>query len=810
MRFDPVKKECHLSVKNVVHPPLEEVDSVATSASMGRGRALVSLRVRANQGRDLHSVYQTKVEELDHLPGLKVENEVTVRLSLKVDEWAFFIKGRADTVQTSSKEILIQEIKSVPSILKFSLESSKGQDFSAQLLIYAYSFHQKYPNHTLKPQLILMELGSQDTKILDVPYESQKKYLQKQCTMILEDWKEHEVQKSKLSARASTISFPFAEYRPHQREIVDEIKQSLSNQQSVMLLAPTGLGKTVGSLLPALQHTVANNLRLFVVTSKTTQQKIYADTLRLFSKGGGKFNSIVLTAKEKMCVNDTYLCDPHFCPYISDYTEEKVAKVVKHLLKRPILESRYIRRIARKEKLCPFELALDASLGCDVIVGDFNYVFNPGIRLQRYFDDTHDDCLILIDEAHNLPTRARDYYSPELRRADVEEVEDFLVQQSLEPKIKKAIRKIFRELLKYMATMHKALRNYHQERVLPVKVDVKKFFDWNKQFEKLVYKYIKAIVEDTENSPPPDDPFLTFIRAFGIFVSLLKEITKPEFQLLYYPADLRILIFCKSAHKKLAQQMKGFYAVIAQSATLFPLNYYRKMLGFPSQAQKLHFPSPFPPENRLIINYTGFSTRYDDRPGTYGPIADIIRITVTHHPGNYLAFFPSFAYMDRVATLLEESPLPSSTVIMKQGRNMSESHRRKFLRSLEKQDQPRLLLGVHGGIFSEGVDYEGEMGIGVFVISPGLPPYCFEQELIKDYYDQTLKKGFEYAYRNPGMTRVIQAAGRIFRSESDRGVVIFMGKRFNLSYYAELFPKEWKINIIAEQNQIKPYLERFW
>ena len=166
--------------------------------------------------------------------------------------------------------------------------------------------------------------------------------------------------------------------------------------------------------------------------------------------------------------------------------------------------------------------------------------------------------------------------------------------------------------------------------------------------------------------------------------------------------------------------------------------------------------------------------------------------------------------MDRVATLLEESPLPSSTVIMKQGRNMSESHRRKVLRALEKQDQPRLLLGVHGGIFSEGVDYEGEMGIGVFVISPGLPSYCFEQELIKDYYEQTLKKGFEYAYRNPGMTRVIQAAGRIFRSESDRGVVIFMGKRFNLPYYAELFPKEWKINAIGKQNQIEPYLKRFW
>ncbi|TFH28086.1 MAG: ATP-dependent DNA helicase [Promethearchaeota archaeon] len=716
--------------------------------------------------------------------------------------------GRADTAQTSSKEILIQEIKSVPNLLKFSLESPQGKDFCAQLLLYAYYFHQQFPHHTLRPQLILMELGTQTTQILDIPYESLTKFLQKQCRMILGDWQEHEVQKFHLSARASTISFPFAEYRPHQREIVEEIKQSLSNQHSVMLLAPTGLGKTVGSLLPALQHTVAENLRLFVVTSKTTQQKIYADTLRLFSKRGGQFNSIILTAKEKMCINDSYLCDPHFCPYIQDYTEEKVAKALDYLLKRPVLDSPYIRRVARKEKLCPFELALDASLGCDVIVGDYNYVFNPGIRLRRYFDDTHDDCLILIDEAHNLPTRAREYYSPELKYADVEEVEVFLAHQSLDPKIKKEIRKIFQELLKYMSTMHGALKNYHQERVLPVKVEIKKFLDWNKQFEKLVYNYIKAIVEDTENSPPPDDLFLTFIRTFGIFVALLKEIITPEFQLLYYPAERRIQIFCKSAHKKLAQQMKGFYAVIAQSATLFPLNYYRKMLGLSSQTQKLHFLSPFPPENRLIINFTGFSTRYDDRPDTYEPIAEIIRMTVTHHPGNYLAFFPSFAYLDQVATLLEEFSLP--TVIMKQGKNMAEKHRRTTLRLLKQQDRPRLLLGVHGGIFSEGVDYEGEMGIGVFVVGPGLPSFCYEQELIKDYFEQSLKKGFEYAYRNPGMTRVIQAAGRIFRSETDRGVVIFLGKRFNLPYYAKLFPKEWEIHSVAEQDEITPYLKRFW
>lgn len=800
MRFDLKKKECHISVKDLVSPFRLE--------GQGRGARVVSMPIRASQGRVLHEKYQTRVEKLDNQPGISVENEVYVKFTVSVNGWTFYISGRADTVQITQKTVTIQEIKSLQDVGQFTLQSVKGQNFKAQLMIYAYHFHKELPSHEIKPQLILMELGTDTIQIIDVPYTPQKKYIHAQCELILKEWQSSEEEKVVMASRASSVVFPFSQYRPHQKEIVSEISDALTRRQSVMLLAPTGLGKTVGSLIPALQHSLEENLRLFIVTSKTTQQKIYAETLQILVKQGAKFNAVVITAKEKMCINDTYLCDPHFCPYLANYKEDQVKPAVEVLLKHPVLQSPYIRKIAKKERLCPFELCLDASLGCDVIVGDYNYVFNPGIRLQRYFEDTHDDCLIIVDEAHNLPTRARDYYSPALTMDELKEVQDFLKHQQMDKGVQKQCRKLIREVQKYMQTMHDALKNYHQENVIPVKVDGKKYIRWAKQLEAVVYQYIKAMVNGTENSPLPDDAFIAFIRGFSFFVYLLKEIESPEFQLLYYPKEYRLQIFCKSAHRKLEQQMKGFYAVIMQSATLFPLSYYRKMIGLPASVKQLHYPSPFPPENRLMLNYTGCSTRYENRAQTYEPITQIIQKVIEEHPGNYLAFFPSFSYMEKVATLLEDRPL--AVKILKQGRNMTERHRKKTLRLLLHTKHKYVLLGVHGGIFSEGVDYEGEMGIGVFIVSPGLPSYCFEQELIKDYYQQTMNKGFEYAYRNPGMTRVIQASGRIFRSEKDRGVVILIGERFHSPYYRKILPAEWQIQEFAHVDDVKPLLKAFW
>ncbi|MHA1777099.1 MAG: ATP-dependent DNA helicase [Promethearchaeota archaeon] len=822
MRANLEKREYHISVKDLVFLPV---------VKMGQFSGIpISRTARANQGRELHQQFQSNALKLDSSPRISVKNEKTVKYNVNHKGWHFIITGRADSVQITAKKIVVQEIKSVVDLSLYNQnpQSKLFTGYRRQLLIYAHIFKHDFPHHEIIPQLVVMEIGTEHTQIVDVSYENQKKYIVEQCDAILDLWQEEEKKKKQLRTREESIIFPFPSYRPYQEEMMEKISEALKIRKNVILNAPTGLGKTVGSLIPSLRYAIASNLRLFIVTSKTTQQKIYSDTLRIMSKQKAQFHAVVLTAKEKMCINDTYLCDPHFCPFISNYQEEKVIPVIKNLLKHPVLQAPYIRKIARKERLCPFELALDSSLECDVIVGDYNYVFNPQVRLQRYFEDTHDDCIILIDEAHNLPDRARDYYSPSINYTEAKEVKFFIEKQSLVPEIKEMLKNQMVNLLSYFKQMHSALKSYHDQRVIPVKVDERQFKQWNQAFDKVIFQYIKALGQDVEQIIRPDDLFLTFTRSFSFFVRLLKSLNEAEYQLLYYPAERRLQIFCKSAHRELQKQMQGFYSVIAQSATLTPSEYYRKMLGFPKNALYLRYSSPFSPKNRLILNFTGISTRYEHREGTYSKIADLIFTTLSVHPGNYLAFFPSFSFLDEVYHYLQQYNLPVS--LIKQERTMSERERRKVLKLLRtplpkqkslksslsylkehiSMNQGYLLCGVHGGIFSEGVDYEGDMGIGVFIIGPGLPSYNFEQELIKNYFQQTMKKGFEYAYRNPGMTRVIQAAGRIFRSDKDRGIVLLIGNRFSLPFYASLFPPEWNITPFSEISELSPILRSFW
>jgi len=289
------------------------------------------------------------------------------------------------------------------------------------------------------------------------------------------------------------------------------------------------------------------------------------------------------------------------------------------------------------------------------------------------------------------------------------------------------------------------------------------------------------------------------------FVSILKESDSPEYSELLYIKEGKIKILCKSAAPILEKQISGFHSVIMQSATLFPLDYFQKMLGFPSSAQKMQFPSPFAQKNRLYLLMPNLSTKYEDREESYDLIASTISRAVKVREGNYLAFFPSFAYLKAVQREIEVHNL--SVKLMVQSRKMSEAKRRKYLKMLKHPTEKYFLLAVHGGIFSEGVDFAGDMAIGVFIIGPGLPSYSKEQELMRDYFDFKWKKGFEYAYRNPGMMKVIQAAGKVFRTNTDRGFVMLIGHRFSTPYYNNVLPGDW---IIEQPTDLIKRIQTFW
>ncbi len=792
LKIDNDKKEIKISIRELIYPDSDT-----------QGSSSLPFYLRTNLGTEIHTNYQnsTKIEKKHTRTNVK--SEYRVKLKKQVGNWVFIITGRTDLVQITNNRITVEEIKSVNSLATFNLDSESGRLYTLQLLFYAQYFKETYPDKDIRCKLIIIDIFTDEKKIFSIEYNPYSTFLEELCELILQQILTNTKQLKIKKQRADSIQFPYENFRPHQDEIVQKTTTILEEKKRLLLLAPSGLGKTIGTLYPALKYAIGHGKRVFVVTSKTTQQKMYEDTLRLLVRKKAEFNAIILTAKEKMCNNHVYSCDPMFCKYAQQYPAN-YELLIKSMLKTNVLNSRYIRKKAKENDICPFELALDCSLYCDIIVGDYNYVFSPLIKLQRYFLGKYKEWICLIDESHNLPDRARDYYSPEFSQDIILECINFIQEQSIKTTFKKKIIEKLLELDNYIEKLMISLNN-PETRVVSIQFDGGFFASILEELENLVIAYVGNFFTLHGNEPMMRDPFIIFVKRLHFFNQLLEQSHLEEFEQLIYPKEKKIKIFCKSAAKFLKKQMKGFHSVIAQSATLHPIGYYREMLGFPEDAEILQYTCPFPLENRLYIDYPYVSTRYHDRDSTYSNIARFIHDAIKIESGNYLVFFPSFSYLHNVHSELMKLPLTNQLIV--QDRRMTEKSRKIILEKLESGVVPYLLLGVHGGIFSEGVSFDGNMAIGAFIVSPGLPQYCYEQELMKNYYQKQYFKGFEFAYRNPGITRVIQAAGRVFRSETDRGFIALIGQRFHTEYYRSVFPKDWNVQTPQDYSLC---LKDFW
>jgi DNA excision repair protein ERCC-2 len=782
-------KEFHISIKDVI---------LATK-KVKLSNSVIPFSIRASKGTEFHKLIQKEREKTEN----SYQREVLVKFQIKIQGWNFIISGRADIIYERKGILIIEEIKSVTNLDDFDLESETAKEYCLQLLLYGHYFLNL--GKKIQCHLVLVDIFTEEVKIIDVPHQDMIEYLIKQCETILNEWEMAQRIKAEQRERGKTVKFPFENYRINQEEIIKIAMKCIQKRKRLMLSAPSGLGKTVGTLFPALKYALKKNLYVFVVTSKTTQQHIYRDTLRIFAKKKAQFNSIILTAKEKLCINSTFTCEKSLCPYLDNYTKVSMDKIVSEMLTKQVIDGRYIRKIAKTHTVCPFELSLDCSLHCDVIVGDYNYVFHPYIRLKRYFEKSYDNIILIIDEAHNLPFRAMTYYSPEITLQSISNVNSYL--QSLHmPKIieEKGI-DVYQQITDYISDLIKPFPNSTTKNPFLTKFDKKFFQAALKDLEHFILLYIEAYTSRQGFQPGKKDAVLEFVLNFRQFTSILKESNSPEFSELLYIKDEKIKILCKSAAPKLQKQIAGFHSVIMQSATLFPLEYFQKMSGFPSSAQKIQYLSPFAQQNRLYLLMPYLSTKYEDRRESYDLIASIISNAVNVKKGNYLAFFPSFAYLKAVQNEIETIPLSVNLIV--QERKMSEAKRRNYLKKLKNSDEKHLLLAVHGGIFSEGVDFIGDMAIGAFIIGPGLPAYSKEQELMREYYDLKWKKGFEYAYRNPGIMKVIQAAGRIFRTSADRGFVMLIGHRFRTNYYNSVLPSDWKIE---QPPDLVKRIQTFW
>ena len=789
MKVIKERKEIHLSIKEVIF----------ASSERRFFNSAVPLRIRASKGTEVHQTFQKKREKTEKA----LQREVLVKFQTEVRGWKFILSGRADIVYEKEETLVIEEIKSVSDLKNFSLESKIAEEYRLQLLLYGHHFLQLGKH--IQCYLVLIDIFTEKTKIIDVPSQDLSGYVQKQCESILNSWEMAQKLKTEQRKRTESVIFPFDNYRPNQEEIIQKTTQCLKERGRLMLLAPSGLGKTIGTLFPTLKYALKKNKRVFVITSKTTQQHIYRETLQIFTKKKAKFNSIILTAKEKMCVNSAFICEKSLCPYLDNYGKVSLGEIVSEMLTKQVIDARYIRKMARNHIVCPFEISLDCSLHCDVIVGDYNYVFHPYIKLRRFFDQAYDDIILIIDEAHNLPSRAATYYSPEITLQSLTDTTEYLRSLRMPESIEEEGLMIYQQITKNITDLFNQFSEVVGKKPILSKFDKKFFQKVLKNQDQFILLYIEAYTSRQGFQPSKKDKVSEFALNLRQFSTILKESDSPEYSELLYIKEGKIKLLCKSAAPKLEKQITGFHSVIMQSATLFPLEYFRKMVGFPPSAQKIQYPSPFPQQNRLYLLMPNFSTKYEYRRESYDLIAETISKAVNVKHGNYLVFFPSFSYLKAVQDEIETHSL--SVELLVQERRMSERKRKIYLKKLQTSDKKYLLLAVLGGIFSEGVDFTGDMAIGTFIIGPGLPAYTTEQELMQKYFEFKWSKGFEYAYRNPGMMKVIQAAGRIFRTTTDRGFVMLIGHRFSTPYYRSVLPTDWKIK---QPPDLIKRIQTFW
>ena len=589
------------------------------------------------------------------------------------------------------------------------------------------------------------------------------------------------------------LKFPF-DFRAEQRKMAVAVYKNISEGVNLFSRAPTGTGKTLASIFPALKTMGEDKTeKIFYLTAKTVGRTVAEKSIQMLQKNGAQIRYCVITAKEKSCLKEFALCDPDYCEYTHDfYTKVKIAIEYALSINKWNFES--ITNIAKNFQICPFELSLTLSQYAEIIICDYNYCFDPVVQLKRHFDGLNHSYTFLIDEAHNLTDRAREMYSGTISSDILKEWIEIFPNKKL---------KIFKELL--------ALNNA----VSSVKPLDKDFFILP-EFPLNILKIINSIINYIEKQLEKKNKAFTRFYIIKIYFQLIfflnnvNSITKNH--VIYFQRDnstCLLKVFCVNPREKFAEYLAYAKSAIFFSATLHPFSYFSEILAAEEKDKNISLLSPFKKENFALYIYSGINTLYQFREDSYKPIADLIFYVCSLKKGNYIIYFPSFSFLQRVYDYMQTYNVFEKIVCQKQ--KMSEKERESFLNLFENTSELLIAFAVLGGLFSEGIDLTGDKLIGCMVISVGLPSLGGERTFIKDYYDHSLHKGFEYAYRYPGFNKVMQAAGRVIRSEEDKGWVILVDQRYAKNYYKELYPPEWRhYKILNNQKMLLQDIKKFW
>ncbi len=809
---------------------------------MGGSLSVLPLEgARAEIGRAAHEIYQDN--QAKQIP--QYQKEKSIRHLTAAGKYAVSISGRIDGVYLCNGRWVLEEIKSsLRSAAELSTESVAAA-YYLQLKIYLYFWHCDHPDSDLTGHLIQAGPEGEVLAKHEVLPEIKATHdlIHQRLSLLVAGHESCLAVRVEKQQRAGRLPFPFPQMRRHQDRMIDIIEETLQNGGQTLISAPTGIGKTAAALYATLKFALQTGRQVFFLTSKTTQQRIVNETLRLWNcdvelKPSQAllppfFNSLTLRAKEKSCANDVVCCHESRCQFARDfYAKLEESQIREKLWPLPVLTPETVYQAAVANEICPFELSLELSTQSDLVVGDYNYIYDPRTSLKRFFEEDYSHIILIVDEAHNLYSRAREYYSPQLSLAQVQRVNK-LAGQLHEP-MQEQEELIFPELQRAMATSRPPSHSFlmdlarfldelqeyfeHLAAASPelfesphaiVSLDAEWFQSHAEQLSDLMQRYL-IYRQRAGGWLDKEDQLLDFFYDFADFCRVL-EISGDEFVHIYEQRsdDSCLKILCLDPSRMLREKNSGFHAVIGMSATLTPLDFYRDVLGFERETRLEALPSPFPAENRKILVLPQVSTTFKQRSKNARKIAEIVEKAVGTHPGNYFAFFPSFAFLEEVAAHLN----PQGYRLLLQERVMPDYLRESLLEKLSDPACYHLVLAVQGGIFAEGVDYPGELAIGAIVVGPGLPKVCYEQDLMRQYYETQCGKGFEYAYLYPGMNRVVQSAGRIIRTETDRGIILLLDSRFAHENYLALFPRHWFDHSPGElicKGDFSGELQEFW
>lgn len=733
-------------------------------------------------------------EAMRTIPGYASERGV--KLVFPVGDFTATLEGRLDGRYEEDGRVVVDEVKSLhfAEDLPRLAGSPRLARFTRQLQWYLLAVAET-ENREVGGRLVLADIETGATRIQPVAFDplEARADLVARVHALLEAFLEGQALAEAKAAEAQTLAFPFGTYRPGQREMTAAVARAAREGEHLLVEAPTGIGKTAASLFPLLVEALRRGRRLYVLTAKTTQQEMFRATLARIA--GDAFRSLRLRAKERMCANDVVLCHEDHCRFAKDYGAkleadglvERLLALDRHLEPDRVFEE------ARNAVVCPFEVSLELAAEADVVIGDYNYVFDPVVALSGARDpESLAEAYLLVDEAHNLVDRGRGYYSPELAEAELRELQRGLgvLRGSTAIDAAAALEDVLDLVRKAAAT----LDSEDEEAVELLDLDPDSLDELRFRTEALLVRHLADLRAGGERVP--DDPIVAFCFLVFRFHDVLRLAApggrpQPAFDVLAArgPAGARLAILCKDPSGLLGPILNGSAGVLAMSATLSPPELHRDLLGLdPERTSVLRLPSPFPRENRLIRIARSVDTTWATRASEAPKIARLVAGVAEATPGNVLALFPSYRYLDEVRRALP--PLPGRRVLRPPDRS-TELERGAALAAMRDGGTPVLLLAVSGGAFAEGVDYPGEMLRAVVVVSPALPAVRFEQERLKLYYDERFEKGFEYGYVVPGMTRVVQSAGRLIRSEEDTGAVVLACRRFLRSPYRRYLPSDW-------------------